>query len=390
MRRVWRAWLAAATGLWCAVAQAAWYTSEGSAAVTGGDVRAAREEAINDAIRNLLLQQGAETELAQTYRDGRLVRDQFRLKAAAPIRQVKVVEENQSSQQVRVTVRILMDGPAGQPCATAKVKKTVLPLAFRFADAAGYQGSAGVEGLPRELERLIYDQVAGSPALLLRRVNPARVDVGGAHNAVVDEERRVLQSLGRQQGAQYLIFGNVISAAASEVGNTVFSRMLYARTRTVDFRVTVYDTLSGTELLAREYAAEADWPFKQGEFVDLRSDRFRGSPYGAQMKALCDRAATDVLAALQCRPAAARIVEIEGDEFIINIGSDAGLTPGARFSLAQSYEAYDQNGTAYEMREAAPGSYAVQAVFPHAARLRPVSMEDNLLNVQINDIVTLE
>ncbi len=56
----------------------------------------------------------------------------------------------------------------------------------------------------------------------------------------------------------------------------------------------------------RNYTAEADWPFKQSEYIDLRSDRFKSSEYGQRVYGLAAEVSKDLVAELQCKPANAK------------------------------------------------------------------------------------
>lgn len=375
--------------LFSSLASAGWYTAQGSASITGGGVAQARNEAINDAVRNVLLQTGANVNIEQTLKDGVMTSSNMSIKGNAPIRKVNVIEEQKTSNKVTVTVRVLIDDKGLKTCASSKVKKTVLPLAFRFVDQNAYQASAGIEDLNRELDAMIYSKLSESPSLVVKPISRSNLKLSGYANSNIQEQRQVFSSLARQNEAQYLISGTIQSLSPSDVGDNVLTKLFYTRTRSINFRVSVIDATTGFEIFNRTYDGEADWPFKQGEFVDLRSDRFRGSAYGERVKQLADSAYRDIIQTLQCLTPSARVIDIEGDEFLIDLGKNNGLTKGMEFSLEQSYEGTDRQGNDYQALEQSHGYYKVVEVYPHAARLRPASLQDNVLNVQLDDIVTL-
>lgn len=59
-----------------------WYVANGSAAIIDG-VTQARNDAVNDAIRNALLQAGASVQIEQKYKNGVLESDSVRMKSAS-------------------------------------------------------------------------------------------------------------------------------------------------------------------------------------------------------------------------------------------------------------------------------------------------------------------
>ncbi|MBO6258004.1 MAG: flagellar assembly protein T N-terminal domain-containing protein [Succinivibrio sp.] len=370
-------------------ASAGWYTAQGSASISSGGVAQARNEAINDAVRNVLLQTGANVSVEQVFHNGVLTSNSMSLKGSAPIRKINVIEEQKTSNKVTVTVRVLIDDKGLKTCATSKVRKTVLPLSFRYVDQNAFQASAGIEDINRELDSLIYSKLSESPSLVVKPISRSNLKLSGYANSNIQEQRQVISNLARQNEAQYLISGTIQSVAPSDVGENVLSKLFYTRTRSISFRISVIDATTGFEIFNKSYEGEADWPFKQGEFVDLRSDRFRGSAYGERVKQLSDRAYQDVIQSLQCLNPSARVIDLEGDEFLINLGRSNGITKGMEFSLEQSYEGIDRQGNDYQAVEQSHGFYKVVEVYPHAARLRPASLQDNVLNVQLDDIVTL-
>ncbi len=374
----------------CCAAQAGWYTAQGEAVILDNEQQA-RNEAVNDAIRNVLLQAGASIDIAQSFKGGVLTTDRVNIKASTPIRKLQVIDEQRTSNKITVTVKILMDDRKMTACQSSRLKKSMLPLAFRFIDETAHQSAIGIENIGSELDQAIYGQLAKSLYFTVRPVINANVrGTLGYNNASMALDRTIMDNLGRQNEAQYLLIGNIISVSASDVGSNVFTKMFYERTRTLQFRLIVIDTYTGMEVFNQEYSAEADWPFKQGDYVDLRSDRFRGSVYGARLKQLTERAANELINTMQCAMPSARVIEIDGDDFIVNLGREAGLEKNMEFNLSQSYEGVDRQGQEFALSEEAPGVYRVIEAYPHAARLRPVSLQDNVLNVQLDDVVTLK
>ncbi|MCR5536174.1 MAG: flagella assembly protein FlgT [Succinivibrio sp.] len=378
----------AAFTLFSSLAQAGWYTAQGSAAVLGS-MSEAREAAIQDAVRNAILEAGGNISIATEMENGSLVNTKMQLNS--PVRHVTVLEEQRTSSTYNVVCKVLIDNHqvSKQQCSGSRIKKSILPIGFRFVDPQAYQGSAGIETINRELDRLIYGRLSTNKGLMVKPVSPSNLRMPNTANSNVDEQRQIIKSLARNNEAQFVLIGNISSTALSTVGNNIVTQYLYAKTRNLEFSLTLIDSITGLEIFNHTYQGTADWTFKQGDFVDLRSDRFLGSPYGQRVRALCDRAVTDLMQHLTCLAPSARVIELEGDEFVINLGRDSGLEKGLEFTLEQSYEGRDRYGQYYEKLEAAPGNYKVVEVFPHAARLRPVSLQDNVLNVQLDDIVTL-
>ena len=113
---------------------ATWYTANG----TGSD----RNDAVNDAIRNVMLQAGADVKIEQNYKNGVLQSDNVNIMSRSPIKKLIVMSEQTTFSKVTVTIKAFIDERfAKARCSGAAVHKAVLPVSFRFADSQAYQGS---------------------------------------------------------------------------------------------------------------------------------------------------------------------------------------------------------------------------------------------------------
>lgn len=381
-----------ALALWSLpVLPAEWYTATGTAAIVDG-VAAAREEAVNDAVRNVLLQAGATIDMETLYSDGVMVKSDLHLRSNKPIRKIDVMEEEKTANRITVRVRVLVDEKRIERCAMNSLRKILLPITFRYSDQRAYQSSAGIETINEELDRLLFSQLKEIPSLMVRPASNVRLPGIGEHyqdNSVNARTQDDLRAIANRDGAQYVLVGIINSVAASEVGN-IFTKPFYDPTRTIDFSVSIYEASSGDQIFNKNYAGEADFPFKQGQFIDLRSDRFRGSSYAMRVRDLCDKAAKDIMMAMQCLAPSARIVEVDNDDFIIDIGRDSGIAPGMTFTIGQTRQ---PGNAAYSDRYAridhTESLYRVTEVYAHSARLHPDNLRNNLINIRVNDVVVL-
>lgn len=85
----------------------------------------------------------------------------------------------------------------------------------------------------------------------------------------------------------------------------------------------------------------------------------------------------------------ARIIDIDGDDLVINVGNENGLRNGLKFTLMQTASLSGPTGDNYNVYEKSNSVYKVVSVYPHAAKIHPVDLQNNTLNVNVNDVVTL-
>ena len=154
--------------------------------------------------------------------------------------------------------------------------------------------------------------------------------------------------------------------------------------------IDIYDAVNQTQVFHQNYTAETDWPFKQSDRIDLRSDRFKSSDYGQRLYDLCSRAVKDIIYALECQNVTARVIDLDEDDLIINLGNDSNLKEGQIFTLIQHSIRNGDLGDEYESYDKTSSKYKVIRVYPRTARLHPINMHQNTLNIKANDLVTIQ
>ncbi len=364
-------------------AYASWYTANG----TGSD----RNDAVNDAIRNVMLQAGADVRIEQNYKNGVLQSDNVNIMSRSPVKKLVVMSEQTTFNKVTVTIKAFIDERLSRArCSGAAVHKAVLPVSFRYADSQAYQGSIGIEGISKELDKLIMENLYSTSSFVTRPLVKANLNTSNSPDMSNSFQISNLSSLASRYGSQYIIFGTINSVSTSEVGDNVITKLMYLPTRTINFDIDVYDAVNEQIIFHRNYTAEADWPFKQSEYIDLRSDRFKSSAYGQRVYGLAAQVSKDLVAELQCKPANARIIDLDGDDVVINIGRENGITPNMKFTLVQAGSMSGPDGDNYSAYEKSNSVYKVVSVYPHAAKLHPADLQNNTLNVNVNDVVTLQ
>ncbi|MCR5084671.1 MAG: flagellar assembly protein T N-terminal domain-containing protein [Succinivibrionaceae bacterium] len=372
-------------------ALAAWHEAQGSGSLSHG-AAAARDEAIAEALRGLLVRLGETSSPQVTVRNGQVVSASLADRMSSPIKALRVTEESVSGNRVTVRVKVLMDEGAIESCALSQVRKGVQPLAFTYRDYAAQQGAVGMDQINEEIGRRIISGMGETQALAVKPQMRGRIALDPRATSTGPEVRRNLDALARQKGVQYVVTGEVLSVSRSETGSNPLTSYLYRPTRGIAFRVQTLDTHTGEVAFTRDYSGEADWDFKQGEYIDLRSERFWGSGFGMKVQELCRAATRDLVALIQCEATRARIVEVSGESVVVSVGSDAGIKRGMQFSashrmLLQAHQ--NLGGEEYRYTHEADTLFKVVDVYPHAARLMPVSPDRHLLDLAVGDVVEL-
>lgn len=370
---------------------ASWYEAQGQGYVDNGDYAKAKQEAINDAIRNILLESGAVISINSNSNNGFLTEDSFQMSSQKAVKKLTVLEETRTPKTILVKVRAYIDENRLVPaCKLSQIKKRILPLVFFYDDNEAYQTSIGIEDLNKELSYKIVNEITKSQALMVRPEIKANLGIKINSGALTYKDQNNLNNIAKQHISQYVLLGSIRSLAVSEVGSNALMKYLNTKTRTIDFNISLYDSFSSSFVFSKNYYGEADWEFDQGEYLNLRSDRFISSDYGSKLQNLIKEASSDIIAALECKAPSARVIETQGDDIIINIGSNSGLKEGMIFNIAHRTPIKTYDNTSYDKDMKHPlCQYKVKSCYNDAALLVPVDINSNMINVKLNDLVTL-
>ncbi len=366
----------------------AWYTARGSAPIIDGDIAQARRGAIDDALRNASLQAGADISVEQILENGTLLNERMQVRARTPIRHMTVIEEQEDGRVVTVLVKALIDDSVGSDCYAGNIKKTVLPFVFRYEDPSASLTAAGMEDFDQYLSNLIYSGIAQSPALTVLPSDNARLLITQSRSSGPDYNlQRTLDSISRRTQAQFIIVGSINSIAKSDVGKNAFTKMLYNPTRTARFNIKVFDVYTGSQLFSKDYEGDAEWTLEPP--FTIRSNEFSSSEYGQRVQQLAKYAIADIVTTLRCHKPNARIVQVGADTFKINLGSNENIQVGMKFTLLHRTDYQDRHNQTYYNYDNSNVIYKVVAVSPTSATLAPANIKQQVLNVMLDDLVTL-
>ena len=364
-------------------ANAKWYSATGE----GED----RNAAVNDAIRNIILQSGASVHIEESFKNGVMQKDSFSIKSTSPIKRLVVLNEQTSFHRVTVNIKAFInENQVKKGCSVANIKKTMIPVAFKYSDSQAYQGSMGIEGIEKIITKQFHENLR-----MIKTVNvktPLNINLPKDYSKEVDNSFvfKNLTSIASRENAQYVLIGTINSVAVSKVGNNLLTNLLFSDTRSLNFDIDIYDAINDELVFHQNYQMEADWPYAQSDYIDIKGNNFKSTAYSQRMYGLLKDAAKDISYEIQCAPVSAKVIDIDGDDIIINIGKNNGITKNTEFTVVQRTSVQTTTGKEYESYEDAAGRYKAVSIYPNASKLKPADLQNNVLNININDVVTVQ
>lgn len=355
-----------------ASALANWYEATGQAAVERGDVNAARQAAIADALQRASLFAGARVQSEQQVIQGILQHHQITLSSAAELKQVQLLSETHSQNQVSITLRahIIAETQHCQLPYQTPLQLPTIRLAARQDAIQGQLFQLG-EQSTRQLARHLRDFV---PAAKLN-INEQTILPSQLTTDVADT------LFG--EGQRFILLGSITDLSLGQKLTKFWQSASHERFFALE--LWLYDTYQREFRFHQEYHTGSHWPL-QSDTPAPHSMAFWQMPYGQKIDQVLRAVALDIQQQLQCEPLLTQIRQVGQQQIEIGLGSSHGLKVGQQVQIIQVQR--DPQDNRIRRLIHSPVQLTLTEVNPDSAWA--ASSAQTLLNhIQPGDIVSL-
>ncbi|TDR82923.1 flagellar assembly protein T N-terminal domain-containing protein [Paludibacterium purpuratum] len=345
--------------LFLSAAEAAPIEANGSAPLDAG-VTAAREMAIQDALRQAALSQGAQVNSAQ-YMNSGVVSESTSLSAAPISGKVKVLDEHADGDLYQVRVQIDPDqpvqsgpsagrAPAGCGVPDGRALRRRVAAAYFYVDHPADANDLDALGV-----RLAHDMArrlalrsnefaardAGNIGLLPndRLTEPALAagtvrQLAGSTNAQFVVAGRVLSTSVTKRALRPTLFGSTVTSQQGAYYSGPLSALLGPGViyrpvaREFQLELWIYDGLTGSLLRTQQFSTSATGYIQPKVQPVFGSEAFWQTDYGEEINTLLDQVTEDVTATLSCIPFTARVLRVADGQVYLDAGGLDGLQVG--------------------------------------------------------------
>ena len=336
---------------WASLAEAFVVEVQGQAPIAGS-INHARQQALEDAMRQASLRAEAHVVSTQLMSKGLITQDDIELKSQANIKDVEVLWEGAEQGIYNVTIRA--DVKPMQMCQQSNsLRKAVAVTGFGLVSAK--QTSLGqLQNIEQDLARVFINTFNDSGQMHALDASHIGLYSNPKFAPSVQNQQRHLttsMALAQNLGAQYIVSGIVrgldtLSTAADRVEQDESWLSLVGLTdepteRQFVVDVFVHDGFSGALIFSNTYATQGKWNLDRMANVRFASPAFWRSNYGHAVKDLLAGAIDDVSMSLRCQPFMAKIIRTEGKRLHIEALAGAGIRPGDKFSIYRSGTFYN-------------------------------------------------
>lgn len=368
---------------------AAWYETEGSAKIQNGDVVQARTKAIEEALRQAMLESGAFVSTNQNMTNGILDDDELTIASNNNFNQYTLVSEKREKGYLTVKIRLYIDSDPKQ-CIGMNYKKNILPVLFTYANNQHQETQTGLNGFNKSLT-LKFQQFLSSTNEL--NVIPyynqnLGIDLANHSHRNSNHMMQSIDQLAINKDAQYIVFGVIRDINLHPSTLNWFSKAMGNKEREFSLEIFVYDSITKEILFSNNYKTKAQWDIDENN-TNTDSEYFWQSEYGENILEKLTSAAKSVSHTLVCKKPVGRILKVENNsQYHINLGKINNIKQGNRFLIEHSNNFNDKNGIRRFQKNQAKTPMVVTDVYNNTAVLKPITQSNG--NVQINDHAYIE
>lgn len=365
---------------------AQWYESTGHAVIQNSDIPGAKAAAIKDAITQALVFSGARVSSVQTLVDGVLTQDQLKISSQGEIQKIELVSENRSSDEFAITLRLDIFAQTEQ-CPQSNFNKFIAVTQSQLTNRE-HARMGQIFDINKAVSKNIYTALQKSKmsAVPVAYFNKA-IKVDTYFNQQHDYSNSQLEEISSRSNAQYVLLSQITSLSTSDKLNSDYAFWQdesYQRHYQIEF--SLFNGTTYEPLWQQSYQSQAIWPFEKTTIIDVNSNRFWQSPFGQSISEINQTLSYDLQAAMACLPTQGKIMHMENNKLVINLGKAHGLEKGQQLSIAHHNYLTDAQGNTMPHTITTLNRIRVEQLYQHSAIA--VSINDQPLpGVQINDIV---
>ncbi|WP_105168823.1 flagellar assembly protein T N-terminal domain-containing protein [Pseudoalteromonas sp. T1lg23B] len=369
--------------------KAEWYEVVGYASTQGRDVSQARQAAVKDAITQALIFSGATVTSVQSVADGVLSQDDLKVKSHGEIQQINLVSESKEQDQYTVTLHLDIYATKGK-CLAQQFNKQIAITQSQLTQP--HQARLGqIFDISKSASQRLFNTLNERTSAVkpIPYLNSA-INVREYFSQQFDYNHMLVETIAMNSNSQYVLLSQITDVAGLDKLNNDYAFWQddeYLRSFKIDFAL--YDAMTFEKVWFQHYTTQGIWPFEKTELIDVYSEKFWRSHYGQRIQEVFNKVSQDLNTAVSCIPTKGKILYLDNDQVVINLGKDHGLEPGRVLSIMHRSDIMMGNGTIINSTTKTIDQLKVVNVNMQNAtavnlNTRPLS------NVQLNDIVQVQ
>lgn len=351
-------------------AQAEWFDAKGRAPIVNGDKDIARNMAVQDALKHALLFTGAQVSSVTQLSNGLLSNDRFEVKSSGSVRNLQLISEDTANNKMVVHIRVDIVATNKTSCAASHLVKLVamtkFPLRHRQQAASGAIFNIGNQTAQQFFNKTSNVKGSFKTTQLLPVAQTFSQPFSTNNNQQIPQ-----QLLAQQADSQYLLTAAIEDVSLAKPASSWLGLVTDNPMRVFTSSFTLFDGLNGQEIWNKRYSTIAPWTFGRTEKIDLASQQFWQSPYGASINSQLDNVINDINQTLQCIEVKGSVIRVDNEFLTVNLGLRNGVKKGDKLNVYHLNTFTDNRGIIRQSTIINPTKFVVNTVYSHHLEATP-------------------
>lgn len=378
-------------------AQAEWLQVTGKASLAHGRYELAREQAMEDALRQAVYQYGVSIESQQSIQNGQFKDENFQISSRGQIKQSVIQSESEADGFLLLTVNVdVVDLPLCEDSQGSLYKKEVAVLGFAL-QSPDQANIGGLQSIDRGFASMLAQQLQKTEAVVVFEQSQV-----GMHKDLRNAPSHYTEQLtlthvvdyAKQAGVQFVVSGVIRDLGFEDpesFSNDYWTKLKrLAKKSNLNRRfvvdVFVHDGFSGSIVWQKQFEVTGLWQADLTEKVGFETPAFLQTDYGQKVVKLTQTLTRNILEQVHCQPFMVRITRVEGKTLHFASGASSAIRPGDTFGVYRTANFYDSDRLMGVELENVKVALTVTQVHPDFAS-GTISVDPGRLNIQTDDVL---
>lgn len=366
-----------------------WYEATGQAKIRHGDIKSAKNRAVQDALKQAMLFSGANVTSIQKLSQGLLVDDSISINSIGAVNNIEIVEEQQKGAFVSITIRADIFS-SERECYSSDFGKKVAITQFpikHWNDAKIGEIYALEKEVPKQLVKMFQ---AGANSIYPVAWFEKKLNINAEFEQQGKVSYQLIDAVAQNANTQFVMFGRISDLSFGEQTNgfSFWADEEFERYFTIE--LIIANALTHEIMYQNRFQTVADWTFDHKKSVNVNSAHFWSSEYGHSISRLLSNVRDDIYSNLNCQKLQSKISDVkDGEKIQINIGAGQGVAIGQEYRVSYRSDKVDDLGNLLTNIVISPYKVRIIKVYENSAIAESIDT-DFMSNVQVNDIIELQ
>ncbi|RLV61587.1 hypothetical protein D5018_00260 [Parashewanella curva] len=353
---------------------------QGQAPIINGNIKQARQQAIESAIQQAKLESGVRVNSTRSTLSGQLIQGSTELASVYNSEQIELVSERTKGDVIYVNVRIT----SHQNEFPLSGKASIYLPRFVLSNPAHLR-----YGQLNDFSKMLTEKFSDSLSQKAKLSFPelrAEQSLNLTQHFFEDNSQKLPYWIGDMTNSQYVLIGNILNAEVISSPESFLGLFEDWPTRQFRINLSLFHNISGEKIWQKTYFINEVWEFESNKILSASSTELWHSKYGQAIKRLFNSIAVELDNHLRDRPLMGTVIAKKSKLLIVNLGRRNNIQVGDTLKLVLRKDLHTRFQSIKTIAQSSPIKLKVTQITEQTAVVE-WNKANKIENIQVGDIV---